>query len=414
MYDVIHISMENWDTVWRRNQNVAAGLARRYPDRKILYVGLEVDLSHALRKGRFAAFREGRRVAPPRRSREFPNVYLFNPVKWFPNTLTAGRLANEAITRAQVRKAARFIGLVNPVLYVNPYYAAHMPGRMGESAVVYDVGDDWTAFKQSPALDRRTAWQDAALTRRADAVIVVSERLREMKQALARKLTVIPNGVDAERYDPVARRALPPHPITSGWARPILGHTGTLQPQRTDVDLVIAVARAFPHGTLALVGPADLDPDSERRLRAEPNVRLTGPVNHADVPRVMSAFDVCIVPHRVNAFSASQSPLKLYEYLAAGLPIVSTPVSGFRDYPELVHLAEGADRFAAAVRTALGEPPELADRRRAAAAAHTWDARIDAYVEVFRELQIPHPCQTDASHAGYPDHDARPVQTAAR
>lgn len=398
MYDMIHISMENWDTVWRRNQNVAAGFARRYPDRKILYVGLEIDLSHALRKRRFGEIRDGWRPVPPRRSRQFPNVFVFNPVKWFPNTLAACRLLNEAVIRTQIRRAARVVGLVNPVLYINPYYAAHMPGRMGESAVVYDVGDDWTAFKQRPALERRTIWQDTALTRRADAVIVVSDHLREMKRALARKLAVIPNGVDAARYYPVAGRSLRPHPITAGWARPVLGHTGTLHPQRTDIDLVVRVARAFPDGTVPLVGPTDLDPESERRLRAEPNIRLTGPVDHADLPSVMSSFDLCFVPHQVNAFSNSQSPLKLFEYLAAALPIVSTPVSGFRDFPELVHLAEGPDDFIAALRTALNEPAEVAGMRRAVAAVHTWDARIDAYLEVFRELKIPNSGSSASSH----------------
>jgi glycosyltransferase involved in cell wall biosynthesis len=262
---------------------------------------------------------------------------------------------------------------------------------MGERALIYDIGDDWNAFKQSARLMRIVAQDDDVLTRRADAVMVVSAHLYELKQSAARQIYLIPNGVDARRYFPVSLRQLPPHPMTRDWPHPVLGHTGTLQPQRSDVDLIITVARAFPQGTVALVGPDSLDEDSRRRLTGEPNIRLTGPVDHAQVPFVMSAFDVCLVPHRVTAFSDSQCPLKLFEYLAAGLPIVATSVAGFRDYPDLVHLGDGEQAFIAAIGAALSESPELSRRRREAAMAHTWESRLDLFVEVLRSLPEPHP-----------------------
>jgi glycosyltransferase involved in cell wall biosynthesis len=101
----------------------------------------------------------------------------------------------------------------------------------------------------------------------------------------------------------------------------------------------------------------------------------------------MNAFDVCIVPHLVNDFTESLSPLKLYEYLAAGLPIVSTPVSGFRDFPELVHLASGPQAFIEAVKVALAEPPEVRQRRRTVAAEHSWSARLDEIEAVIKAIE---------------------------
>lgn len=386
MNDVILIAMEHWDAVWRRVQNIAVGIARRFPARKVLFVTLPADLSNAVRHGDWS--RVGQlatracRPAPPSPTAAHPNVFVFTPVKIFPHTLSLGRLANQAMTRAQVRAAAAQIGLCDPLLYINPYYAAHMVGRMGESAVVYDVGEDWSHIEPRPWLRRQMTAEDDLLTRRADAVIVVSEHLEQLKRPVAKRVRLVPNGVYAERYRDVATRRLEPHPITRDWPRPVLGHTGTLQSRRTDVDLLLEIARAFPHGTVALVGPNSLEPACDRRLRAAPNVRMTGHVDFAEVPRVMTAFDACIVPQQVNAFTESQNPLKMFEYFASGLPIVSTPIAGFRDYPQVVRLADTAPRFTAAIHDALAEPATLVDVRQRLAAQHTWDRRLDAIIDV--------------------------------
>lgn len=386
MNDVILISMETWGRVWRRNQNLAVGLAQRFPSRKILFVTLPVDLSNSVRRGHWRTLAglamRGLRPEPPQALYGIPNVFVFTPVKLFPHTLTLGRWANQARTRAQIRSAVARLGMVDPLLYINPYYAAHMAGRMGESALVYDVGEDWSQIESRAWLRKQMTDEDDLLTRRADAVIVVSSNLERLKRGAARELHVIPNGVHVDRYTEIGTRTLPPHPMTRDWPHPVLGHTGTLQSRRTDVGLIVELARAFPQGTIALVGPDSLEAECSRRLHAEPNIRMTGEVDFADIPQVMSAFDVCIVPQQVNAFTESQNPLKMFEYLAAGLPIVSTPINGFRDHPELVHLADGPEAFIAAIGAALTESRELVEARQRAAASHTWDARLDAIVAV--------------------------------
>jgi len=153
-----------------------------------------------------------------------------------------------------------------------------------------------------------------------------------------------------------------------------------------DVPLVESLARRFPQGTVALVGPNML-PDADRRLlQSCANVVLFGPVPYARVPDIMRAFDVCITPHRVSAFTESLNPIKLWEYLAAGKPIVATDVAGFRDYPQFVRIAEGADGFARAVEDALQEAPALGEARRAEARRHSWEARLDHVLRVLEAL----------------------------
>ena len=376
MQDLIFVSMENWDDVWRRNQFVCAGLARRFPDRKILFVGLPTNVTNDIRRGRLPSLSADRTVPG------LPNITLTRPLKLLPDTLGWGRRLNEALFRRHVRAAAGRLEMQSPVLWLNPHSAVHMAGQMGESQVIYDITDDWTTLTQSPALTKLTIAQDAALCRRADAVIVCSERLYDMKQGLTERLHLISNGVNADHYTSVLDGTGPLLSPANDWARPVLGYTGTIHPDRVDVPLVEALAKRFPAGTIALVGPNMLGGEDRQRLEACGNVALTGPVSYVAVPEIMRAFDVCITPHRVSPFTESLNPIKLWEYLAAGKPIVATNVAGFRDYPQLVRLASGADAFAEAVKAALAEDPSAGEARRSEARRHSWNSRLDKIVEV--------------------------------
>lgn len=404
MHDLIFIGMEEWDEVWRRSQNLVTGLSRRDPKRRILFVGLSLDVSHAIRTRQWRTVWRGCRASQPQRVPGLPNVWTFNPRKILPDTLPSGRHANRVSVRSQVRRAARAIGITRPLLWIKPHYAAHMVGHMGERALIYDIGDDWTAFQTDEKARRRAAREDEFLARRADALIVVSEHLAAMKRPLRPDVHLISNGADVARYAQIGQSDMPPHPPAHDWTHPVLGHTGTLHAQRSDIDMILAVARAFPEGTVALVGPSFLEEADTARLKAQPNIRLTGPVDHTLLPRVMNHFDVCIVPHRVTPFTQSQNPLKLYEYLASGLPIVSTPVSGFCDYPELVHVANNGADFIQAIHQALKEPEALREQRRAAAAEHTWDTRVEAVERVFEEVLKVEVLKQEASDSGSQQH----------
>jgi glycosyltransferase involved in cell wall biosynthesis len=378
MRDIIFVAMENWDEVWRRNQPVAVGFATRAPGKKVLFIGLDLDVSHLIRKMRFKQLFAGLFSTSLSSPAGFDNIYLLNCIKWLPNSFALGRILNRWWGRMQIRSATRRLAINRPLLWINPYYAIHMLGKVGEQGVVYDVGDDWTSFPQpSKWMHDLVVKEDEALTRRADVTIVVSRRLYEMKEPQAKRLFHIPNGVYVERYTAVADRTLPPHPIAKDWTHPVLGYTGSIHQDRVNVDMILALARAFPQATLALVGPNMLDASAMAAISAQPNIKLPGSVEFAEMPRVMSAFDVCIVPHLVNDFTESLSPLKLYEYLASGLPTVATPVSGFRQFPELVHLANDNESFIAAVRAALDEPPDVRGKRQETAQQHSWDARMD-------------------------------------
>ncbi len=371
---LIFVSMEDWDEVWRRNQFVCAELARRSPSRRILFVGVQRNLLRCLVRGEWAALWRDPTWQVP----DHPNITVTTPLRVFPERYDWGRRGNEWITRRHLRKVAASLGLRAPVLWLNPHTAVHLLGTLGESAVVYDITDDWEEMNQPPALKAAIKAQDARLGTGADAVIVCSQALLAAKTAKFRRpVHLIPNGVDAAHYRSVTDASLPVPAPARQWAKPVLGYTGTLHPERVDVGLVSRLATIFAHGSIVLVGPNLLEHSERELLNSHKNVYMTGATPYREIPDWMRAFDVCIVPHLVTAFTESLNPIKLWEYLAAGKPIVSTRVAGFRDYPGLVRLADGADGFAREVHLALGEPPALVEARQTEARGHSWSRRVD-------------------------------------
>lgn len=370
--DVIFVSLEAWDEVWRRNQFVCSKLAERNAATRILFVEPAVDVSNAVRTRRWHHLWQPRfrKITPDGR------ITATRAVKWFPNTVSWMRKLNEWMMRRHIRRIARRLGFKSPALWINAHGAVHMVERFGEDRVIYDVTDDWSAFPEAPAAAALTRAQDRELCQRADTVIVCSERLWELKEPLARRTELVPNGVDLAHYASASDKSLPIPEETRGWRRPVLGYTGSVHPDRVDVQLIAALAQRMPAVTLAFVGPMMLPPEDVRKLQKFPNIVLLGQRPYARVAEYMRAFDVCMVPHLVTPFTESLNPIKLWEYLAAGLPIIATPVAGFRDFSELVYLARNAEEIAATVQKALRETPERAAERQAIAAQHTWERRV--------------------------------------
>ena len=229
--------------------------------------------------------------------------------------------------------------------------------------LVYDVMDDLASFKGAPPelkLRQRRA------LKHADVVFTGGRSLhRSVLQRRPEGTHCFPSGVDPEHYaSAVAMRRPGP--------RKVAGYVGVID-ERLDLELVGDLAAALPDWRIHMVGPvAKIDPATLPRAR---NVTYPGPAQYADLPAVMAGFDVALMPFALNEATRSISPTKTLEYLAAGLPVVSTRVPDVvTDFGELVDLQDGAAGFADACRRVA---EHCADTRAAKAEPtmhwHHWD-----------------------------------------
>lgn len=260
------------------------------------------------------------------------------------------------------------------VLWIYSPHALPFIDLVRPDLVVYDVADLYATPSGAAVRDAGEqreidllATLEARLLPRADLVLAVSEPLLERLSRDASSVHLVPNGCDWERYAQFDARP-PRRP------RPLVGFVGTIAP-RFDVELVADVARHRPDWDIELVGPVSPLTDVAG-LRALPNVRLIGEVPYESVPERIASYDVCLLPLREIDFAYYSSPIQVYDYLAAGRPVVSTPIAQFERIQHLVRTASGATEFVDAIAVALTDGPETIAARRTFAEANSWDARV--------------------------------------
>lgn len=271
----------------------------------------------------------------------------------------------------QVRAGAMAAGLQRPRLVTfNPLAAAFGTWDWCASTT-YFARDDWAQYPP------RRAWWPAyeaayqVLQSKDIAICAVSE-------VLARRLhpdaVVVPNGVDAELWTE-QREAPPGLP-----ARPLLVYAGTVD-ERVSLEAVSSILQTLPDAHLLFVGP-QTDGTAARLSGLSPRLHLRDRLGQHDLARVVAAADACLLPHTRTELTAAMSPLKLYEYLAAGRPIVATrlpPIEGV--HPSVVLVDE--DRaFGDGTREALERGPLAEHDRLAFIKSQSWQARFETVLDV--------------------------------
>jgi glycosyltransferase involved in cell wall biosynthesis len=232
----------------------------------------------------------------------------------------------------------------------------------GADALVYDWCDDAAAhvLSKSEKQRRRIArWEDEMVAA-ADVVFVASQSLLDARGSSNPNTLVVPHGSPRRQGRAQERRAN---------GAPTVGFVGSIT-QWTDLELVDRLAAERPDWRFVMVGPVKTRVGA---LRRRGNVVFTGERPHEEIPGYLDSFDVAIIPYRITAATTAASPLKLREYLASGLPVVSVDVPEVHGFGDDVEIASDADGFLAAIERAVAT-----GRRPAAAAAQgSWEERVE-------------------------------------
>jgi hypothetical protein len=267
----------------------------------------------------------------------------------------------------EVERAADAAGLERPaILTTNPFVAGYAPLEWA-GPLTYYVWDDWAAHPRYrpwwPALREGYDRVRSAETRMCAVSQTILDRARPTGPAL-----LVPNGVEASEWQSVG---VPPDWFAA-LPGPVFMYAGTLD-GRIDVALVEAVARRWPEGSVVLVGLI-ADPEHLAPLRDLPNVTIKPPVERPEITAMIHAADVCLVPHARDELTAAMSPLKLYEYVAAGRPVAAVDLPPMRGIGDRVVLSD-PDGYVGAVERALEIGPASEQERLAFVAANAWTRR---------------------------------------
>jgi glycosyltransferase involved in cell wall biosynthesis len=371
--DIVCLGFGEWDAeLWTNQQHLMARLARR---NRVLFLE-----SLGLRQPRLAG-RDLRRMA--RRlaraaagARAVDGLHVLSPlVVPIHGRPRVGEL-NAWLLRAQVARAARALGFERPLLWSYVPQAEWLVEALRPSAIVYHCVDDIAAQKGVRAAAFRRA--EAGFAARADLVLASAPALAERMRTLNARVFYAPNVADTQRFA-AALEDGPTDPALAALPRPRIVFTGAVVATKLDLDLLEGVARSRPNWSIALVGPVGVgDPRTDiTALERLPNVHLLGARPYADLPQVLRGADAALVPYAINDLTRSVFPMKVYEYLAAGLPVVTTPLPALAGAAGVI-VAADAPSTVAAVERALAEDGAAARRARSVAArGHSWEARLD-------------------------------------
>ena len=374
-----------WNTPRLTEQNLAASLGAV---QRVLYVEPPITPATPFRFGLRRETGSLLRALVDRRVRRAGPVHAFRPLTLPPRGSALARRLSRPLLQAQVRWATRRLRLRRPIA-LWAHANAPLRGAAREVLSVYLV-KDW--LEAGGALVGQSESEIAAARREmwdtSDLICVTSSELQRTLARHGYDSTLLKHGFHAdlaELYD------APAPPAYLDLPRPLLAYAGRID-GRLDYELLGAVADRFQGGSIVLVGPVSprVPKAGLERLAERSNVHLLGPRSRTELPPFLAAADCNLLPYEEGEWSRHGSPLKLWDYLYAGPPIVGTGYGALREYPPpLVHFVSGADEVVDAIRRAIAAD-EGKDVRRRLALENSWDVRARALDGLVHQAMAGH------------------------
>ncbi|HEX3520117.1 MAG TPA: glycosyltransferase [Solirubrobacteraceae bacterium] len=371
--DIVCVGFADWDTELQTNQHhLMKRLART---NRVLFVE-----SLGLRRPQIAG-RDLRRIAARlhkglRGPRAGDGLRVLSPLVLPLHSNAAVRAINRRLLPLLVRRAARKLGMHEPILWAYVPQAESLLDALAPELVIYHCVDDIAAQPGIDAASFRAA--ETRFARRADLVLASAPGLAERMRELASNVLYVPNVADTELFARALREG-PVDPALAALPGPRIVFVGAVVSTKLDMQLLVALARARPEWTFALVGPVGPgDPSTDvSMLEAEPNIHLLGRRAYEQLPGLLRGADAGLIPYARNELTNSIFPMKVYEYLAAGLPVLATPlpslagVTGIETAPDAESMVRLLDEAIAA------DTPQLRVQRSQLAESHSWERRLE-------------------------------------
>ena len=372
---ILSFSLERWSGVWRSRHHIMSRLAL---ENRVLFATSPFYVRKVFKGLGNDAYEKAGVL------KVSDNLYSYIPPRWLPATY--GYPAIERAIKEQrcrhIRRMMNRLGMDRPILYIWHPSFADMVGCFDEALLVYHVYDEYAAFDAGDHAKKLLAAQERALLERADIVFTSAEETFVKRQAFNSNMHVVRNAVDYDLFCSAQSAATTvPHDMRH-IPKPVIGCVAT-QTAFMDLPLLTEILKQRPNWSFVFIGvervPPDQADDTLRAFQGLPNVHFIGRRSLQLMPAYLKHCDVCVVPWLLHdVMLASSSPLKMYEYLAAGKPVVCTSTPPLRrHFDGLITFASDADEWIVGIEAALRQNgPDTVERLQAAARQHTWERRV--------------------------------------
>jgi glycosyltransferase involved in cell wall biosynthesis len=294
------------------------------------------------------------------------------------------RWLNHWILLLQIRLQIKKHQLKHRILWIACPSAEDMIGTLGEEKSIYYCADE---HAELPGMSRQlVARLEASLMNKVDCVLVTSEALLSRKKPKNAATIYIPHGVDFDHFLLATAASTPIPDDIKVFPKPIIGYYGLIQ-DLIDFELIQFIAQSRPDWSVIMIGPVIFDIKSLPKL---PNLYFLGARPYSTLPNYLKVFDVCLIPYKNTERMIYANPLKLRQYLAAGKPVVSTPVPESLRYQDVINIGYTPEEFVAEINQALSaNPREAIEKRIDRVRPEAWDNILPQIKELLKSEIIP-------------------------
>ncbi len=308
------------------------------------------------------------------------NIYTFSPLAIPFHGSSLARALNRRFLAWSVRHASHKLGFKNPITWSFLPTSGQVVGALGEKLIVYHCVDEFSEFTGTDKNAILNMERD--LSRKADQVLVSSGPLYETKKLHNARTSMVTHGVDLDHFRQACDPKTKPPADIAALRHPVIGFYG-LVADWVDLDLVRFLAVSRPAWSFVLIGKVDTSTSAIDGLE---NVHLLGRKPYSTLPAYCAGIDVAILPFVINELTLASNPLKLREYLAAGLPVVTTDIPEACRLGGHVRIGRTKEEFLAHIDDCLAEGagPQLSIS--ATMDAESWDAKVEEMSSLIQPL----------------------------
>ncbi len=375
--DVIYLSPIDWDYNCQRPQQLASRLAEQCNVLYIEPIGLRSfrvrDIPRAIR--RIVKWVRKKKVKQSNKLHIYTPLYL--P---FLSSYICKKI-NEFLFVVAIKKLCRKLGFNEPIIWITLPVdtAATLVDKLNARLLIYDCIDEYASFQKNSNHIRKT---EIEILKKSSLVFATSNHLFERMKKTNTNTYLIPNACDLSHFAQMRNSNMSIPSEISHIKPPIVGYIGAVS-YCFDLELIEFIARSSTNLSIVIIGETHVD---RSVLPVADNIYYLGQKKYLELPNYMKAFDVGIIPFKVNDLTNTINPVKLFEYLACGIPVVSTDLTEVKTYGSVVSIAKTKEEFLTLLKKAIEDNSiDKIEARLKVASENTWDNRVETILRLIKK-----------------------------
>tara|TARA_Y100001970_G_scaffold287174_1_gene411163 strand:+ start:128 stop:1279 length:1152 start_codon:yes stop_codon:yes gene_type:complete len=277
---------------------------------------------------------------------------------------------NQKFIKKYLIKQMKQLGINNPTIIVGSAHILPILNDLNYSRLIYHCSDDYTII---PTFPESFTEIEKKLIKKCDLVVTTADELMKDKSRFNQNTISIPNGANVKHFSTTQN----PKTIISEemhrFKKPIIGYIGSVF-QWLDLEWIDFAAKQLPQYEFIFIGPIQINIS---HLKMKKNIHFLGPKPYEDLPRYIKAFDVAVIPFVIDGVTLKASPIKFYEYLSSGIPIVSTELPDLLPFKDDVYLVKNKEDYIHCIKASINNDSiSLMNARMEIAKKYSWEYRF--------------------------------------